>query len=68
MDDGRRRNGRYPDQPHFIPTMDGPVVTLPLDTSPSFEIGIAAPVWEMQSPAAAELMKFMQKDLIHAFE
>ena len=47
---------------------DGPVVTLPLDTSPSFEIGIAAPVWEMQSPAAAELMKFMQKDLIHAFE
>lgn len=47
---------------------DGPVVTLPLDTSPSFEIGIAAPVREMQSPAAAELMKFMQKDLIHAFE
>jgi hypothetical protein len=43
-------------------------VTLPLDTSPSFEIGIAAPVREMQSPAAAELMKFMQKDLIHAFE
>lgn len=43
-------------------------MTLPLDASPSFEIGIAAPVWEMQSPAAAELMKFMQKDLIHAFE
>ena len=48
--------------------MDGPVVTLPLDTSPSFEIGIAAPAREMQSPAAAELMKFMQKDLIQAFE
>lgn len=47
---------------------DGPVVTLPLDASPSFEIGIAATVREMQSPAAAELMKFMQKDLIHAFE
>ena len=47
---------------------DGPVVTLPLDTSPSFEIGIAAPVREMQSPAAAELMEFMRKDLIHASE
>ena len=32
------------------------------------EVGIAAPAREMQSPAAAELMKFMQKDLIHAFE
>ena len=47
---------------------DGPVVTLPLDTSPAFEIGIAAPVREMQSPAAAELMEFMRKDLILAFE
>ena len=26
------------------------------------------PVREIQSPAAAELMNFMQKDLIHAFE
>ena len=71
-----RLHGRWSPQEWAFPLInrilsrqwDGPVVTLPLDASPSFEIGIAAPVREIQSPAAAELMKFMQKDLIHAFE